>query len=279
MKHHEILFQPDGLRIAVEHGTPVSDAMKASGIKIQLPCAGTGKCGKCTVEIHPDPPEPNSFDCKHLPEEELERGVRLACQTRIDRNMSVLVSPGIRILDGKILVDGIERTFYMNPVVSKKYIELPEPTLEDQAADLFRVKRAMNFPDETCPDFEIELLRELPGVIRSAGYKVTIVTSGDSIMDVEPGDTTGRLYGMAFDIGTTTVVGTIMDLSTGSELSYASRLNAQVVYGEDTISRIKHVIEHRRGSRDRAEKIRGVVNEIIREASEKAGISAGWIIF
>ncbi len=273
MGKNEVLFQPDGLRITVEQGTFLSDAMRAAGMEIQMPCAGAGTCGKCGVEIHPHAPEPNEFDIRHLTKEEISRGMRLACKTTVDRDMSVLISPSLHVLDGKILVDGIDRTFDLNPLITKTYVEIPEPSLDDQAADLFRIKRALNFPEDKCPDFDIDLLRELPSLIRETDYKVTVVTADNRVIDVEPGDTSKKLFGIAFDIGTTTVVGTIINLLTGREVSYASQLNAQVVYGEDTISRIKHVIENQNGRHDMAEKIKGVVNGIIHEAASKAGIS------
>jgi uncharacterized 2Fe-2S/4Fe-4S cluster protein (DUF4445 family) len=272
-----VLFQPDGLRITVPQGTILTEAMKAAGLSIQLPCGGEGTCGKCTVEIHPDAPEPTVFDYQHLTEDERAHGIRLACQTKVDRAMSVLISPGIRVLDGKILVDGVDRIFDLNPPVKKTYVVLPEPSLDDQTADLLRIKRALNLTGDRCPDFDIDLVRDLYDILRAADFRITVVTYNDRVVDIQSGDTTDRLYGIAFDIGTTTVVGTVIDLLTGRELSHASRLNAQVVYGEDTISRIKYAIENHQGRRDMAEKIRVVVNEIITEAAGKAGIDAGEI--
>ena len=272
MKSYEVRFQPDGLRMTVPSGTPLSDAMKTLGMRIQLPCGGTGKCGKCAVEIHPNPPEPGPFDLKHLTEPELAHSMRLACQTRVDRPMSVLVSPGLRVLGGKILVDGVDRVFDLDTPVRKIYVELPAPTLEDQAADLSRVVRGLKFDGGPRPEFDVNLLRELPTALRSSDFKVTVVTIGDRISGIEPGDTTGRRYGIAFDIGTTTVVGAILNLADGAEPARASRLNAQVVYGEDAISRIKHAIEQPDGLRDLTSAIRGVVNEIIAEACALAGI-------
>lgn len=274
MDSFDVLFQPDGLRITVERGTLLTEAMSAAGIAIQLPCAGTGKCGKCVVEIHPDPPDPNGFDIQHITEADLALGKRLACQVRVDRPMSVLVGQGIRVLDGKILVDGEERVFDLAPVVTKRYVELPGPTLEDQRADLRRLKDALSVDGDQCPPFDIDLGRRLCDIMRAADFKVTATFHDDRLVNVEPGDTTGRLYGIAFDLGTTTVVGTILDLVTGAEVSRASRLNAQVVYGEDTISRIKYAIESDRGRHDMEAKIKGVVNEIIAEAAESAAIDA-----
>lgn len=274
MDRFEVRFQPDGLRSMVESGTLLHDAMKSLGIAIQLPCGGTGKCGKCAVEIHPEPPEAGPFDRFHLTPEEIDRGMRLACRTRVDRPMSVLINPGLRVLGGKILVDGVDRSFDLDPTVMKTYVELPPPTLEDQAPDQQRIARAMGCMDGTSPHFDLDLLRELHGKLRESDFRVTVVESGGRVFDVEPGDTAGRRYGMAFDIGTTTVVGTVVDLETGRELAHASRLNAQVVFGEDTISRIKYVLENPDGRHDMTEKIRGVVNEIVDEASARAGVDS-----
>ena len=272
MERFEVLFQPDGLRVKVDNGTLLTEAMKTAGLSIQLLCGGIGKCGKCVVEIHPDAPEPTDFDLQHLSENDLRHSKRLACQTQVDRKMSVLISSNIRVLDGKILVDGLDRSFDLKPSIIKTYVELPEPSLEDQAADLFRVKRAVGFPGGSCPEFDISLVRELSDILRDSDFKVTVVISDGRVVNVEPGDTSDRLYGIAFDLGTTTVVGTVIDLLDGRELAHASRLNAQIVYGEDTISRIKHAIENSEGRRDMIDKIHSVVNEIIAEASKLAGI-------
>jgi uncharacterized 2Fe-2S/4Fe-4S cluster protein (DUF4445 family) len=273
MAKFEVRFQPDGLRIAVDAGTRITDAMQSLGIRAQLPCGGTGKCGKCTVLIHPDPPEPTPFDRLHLTPEEIGRGMRLACRTKVDRPMSVLLTPGMRVLGGQILVDGLERSFALESPVGKTYLELPEPSLHDQAADLFRVVRALGHSGENCPKFDIDLLGELPRVLRESGFRVTVVTSGEHIVGLEPGDTANRKYGIAFDLGTTTVVGTILDLATGREMAHASRLNPQVVYGEDTISRIRFVTENSSGRSDMTREIRRAVNEIVAEACVKAGVN------
>ncbi len=266
MERFELRFQPDGLRVEVPGGTTIADAMKGIGMQILLPCGGTGKCGKCAVEIHPNPPEPGPHDIARLSKAELTHGVRLACRTKVDRPMSVLINPGMRVLGGKILVDGLDRTFDLDSPVAKTYLELPAPSLDDQTPDLLRIARALGLSGRTCPSFDIDAVREMPSVLRASDYRVTVVSADGRMIGVESGDTTSRRYGIAFDIGTTTVVGTVLDLSDGSELGRASRLNAQVVYGEDTISRIRHAIEEPSGRVDLARRIRDVVNEIVVEA-------------
>ncbi|MFC1485579.1 ASKHA domain-containing protein [Candidatus Latescibacterota bacterium] len=269
-----IIFQPDGIRVSVERGTLLSDAMDAAGIMLSFPCGRTGTCGKCAVETHPTAPEPNDFDRRFFSEDELARCMRLACMAKVDRDLTVLISPGVRVHDGTILVDGVSRSFHLAPCIKKTYLELPSPSLNDQVSDMNRLTRELELSDEVCPAFDIELARSLPSTLRDSEFRVTAVRFGDRISVVEPGDTTGRLYGIAFDIGTTTVAGAVFDLTDGRELAHASRLNTQVVFGEDAISRIKHVMEHLDGSRYMAEKIRTVANDIINEASAQAGISS-----
>jgi uncharacterized 2Fe-2S/4Fe-4S cluster protein (DUF4445 family) len=272
MAEHEVHIQPDGLRITVSDGTVLTDAMHRAGIALQLTCGGKGTCGKCRVELHPDLPEPTEDDVRHISEDDLARGVRLACRTVVDRPLRVLVGSELRALAGKILVDGAERDIDLDPSVEKRFLELPTPSLEDQAADLFRIKRAIAPDVESCPPVDIDVLRELPDILRTADFRTTVVTTNGRIVAVEPGDTTGRRYGLAVDLGTTTLVGTVLDLSDGRVLAHASRLNAQMVHGEDTISRITYALQSPDSRDDLTAKVRGDVNEIIAEAAERAGI-------
>ena len=272
METCNVLFQPEGLRAHVRRGTLISDAVKTLGIPILLPCSGKGTCGKCIVEILTDAPEPGDYDRLHLSEQELERGMRLACQTRIDRDMRILIRHEISVFDRKILVEGIDRSYELDSMIHKTYVKLPEPSLHDQLSDVDRIIRTLRLTEVSCDGFDIDLIRELPLLLRNAGYKVTVVTFNGRVIAIEPGNTTERVYGIAFDLGTTTVVGTILNLINGQEMAYASRLNTQAVYGEDTISRIKYVIETPDAQHEMSSKIRDVINEIITEAAGIAGI-------
>lgn len=264
MKSWNVTFLPDGLQGSIEQGTLLTTAMKALNIPIQLPCAGAGKCGKCLVEITPAAPPPDRFDRLHLSPGELARGLRLACRTRVDRDMTVRIGAGLREERGRILDTGEERAYDLAPAITKTYLELPEPSLDDQVSDHDRITRALGM--ETIPA-DVGLLRELPSILRGASWRVTAVLSGGRLVGVEPGDTTARRYGIAFDIGTTTVVGTLVDLVTGQEAARASRMNSQAAYGEDTISRIRHAIEEPVGPGELHAHIRDVLNDIVRETA------------
>ena len=123
----------------------------------------------------------------------------------------------------------------LRPAVQKRYLELAEPSLSDQVTDAERVIAAL---DDLELRVDLDVLRTLGRVLRGADYKVTAVVVDDMLIGVEPGDTTGRRFGIAFDLGTTTVVATLLDLATGTPAAVASRLNAQQPFGADVISRI-----------------------------------------
>ncbi|HEU5245410.1 MAG TPA: ASKHA domain-containing protein, partial [Gaiellaceae bacterium] len=130
---------------------------------------------------------------------------------------------------------GVGRHVILRPAVQKRYVELEEPTLEDQRSDLERLLDAM---DDVEPRVPLEVVRTLGGTLRASDWKVTAVLADDLLIDVEPGDTSGRRHAIAFDLGTTTVVATLLDLETGQPRAVRSVLNAQQPFGADVISRI-----------------------------------------
>ncbi len=127
----------------------------------------------------------------------------------------------------------------LRPAVQKRYLELTEPTLEDQTPDLDRVLAAMDDLELHAP---LELVRGLGRTLRDADWKVTAVLCDDELIEVEPGDTTARRFALAFDLGTTTVVANLLDLETGLPAAVRSMLNKQQPFGADVISRISAVM-------------------------------------
>ena len=130
---------------------------------------------------------------------------------------------------------GVGRQVILRPAVQKRYLELAEPNLADQASDLERVLAQL---DDLEPRAELSVLKTLGRTLREADYKVTAVVVDDVLIAVEPGDTTARRFGIAFDLGTTTVVATLLDLSTGTPAGVESTLNSQQPFGADVITRI-----------------------------------------
>ena len=269
MSDLEIEFLPDKRRARVPAGASIADAAIAAGIALETPCGGEGRCGKCRVKLLGPAPAPTAEEIELLGDDLLRAGFRLACQARLDGNVRVYVPPQSRLVEQSILVEGIARELVLDPAVTKTYVEAPEPSLDDQRGDLERILHAAGRPRAAS---SLPLLRELAATVRGAGWRVTTVFSDGELIAVEPGDTADSVYGMAFDIGTTTIVGYLIDLATGRQAAVASDTNAQVVHGEDVITRIQFAGEHEAGLDLLRRDIVGVVNGIIAHCCRAAGI-------
>ena len=226
-----LLFNERAVR--VPYGVTLFDAASWNGIAIDSTCGGHGTCKKCRVKIAADAPTPTSLDIRAYTAGELRDGWRLACRTIATRDTTVEVPP--LTTRPKAATVGVGRQVILRPAVQKRYLELAEPDLADQASDLERVLAQL---DDLEPRAELPVLRTLGRTLRAADYKVTAVVVDDVLIAVEPGDTTGRRYGIAFDLGTTTVVATLLDLGTGTPAAVAATLNKQQPFGADVITRI-----------------------------------------
>jgi len=219
--------------VRVPYGVTLFDAASWNGIAIDSTCGGHGTCKKCRIRIADDPPAPSSLDIRAYTADELRQGWRLACRTTATRDTKVEVPP--LTTRPKAATVGVGRQVILRPAVQKRYLELAEPSLADQASDLERVLAQL---DDLEPRAELSVLKTLGRTLRAADYKVTAVVVDDVLVAVEPGDTTGRRFGIAFDLGTTTVVATLLDLSTGTPVAVESTLNKQQPFGADVITRI-----------------------------------------
>ncbi|MGD0240059.1 MAG: ASKHA domain-containing protein [Streptosporangiaceae bacterium] len=219
--------------VRVPYGVTLFDAASWNGIAIDSTCGGHGTCKKCRVRIADDPPAPSSLDIRAYSAQEIKDGWRLACRTTATRDTQVEVPP--LTTRPKAATVGVGRQVILRPAVQKRYLELAEPSLADQATDLERVLAQL---DDLEPRADLAVLKTLGRTLREADYKVTAVVVDDVLIAVESGDTTSRRFGIAFDLGTTTVVATLLDLSTGTPAGVESTLNSQQPFGADVITRI-----------------------------------------
>jgi uncharacterized 2Fe-2S/4Fe-4S cluster protein (DUF4445 family) len=219
-------------KIRVPPGVTVFDSASWNGIAIDSTCGGHGTCHKCKVRLTPATPV-TKHDTKTFSRDQLDGGWRLACLAQATRDHEVVVPP--LTTRPKAATVGVGRQVILRPAVQKRYVELVEPTLGDQRTDLDRLLAAI---DDLEPVADLHLLRRLPVVMRQDDFKLTAVIVDETLIDVEPGDTTAVRYAIAFDLGTTTVVATLLDLVTGTPVAVASMLNKQQPFGGDVISRI-----------------------------------------
>ena len=229
----ELRFQPAGLRVRVPPGVTLFDAASWNGIAIDSTCGGHGTCKKCKIRILDGTVPASSLDARAFSADELRDGWRLACRALADADVDVEVPP--LVTRPKAATVGVGRQVILRPAAQKRYLELSEPSLADQQTDIERVLAAL---DDLELRVDLAVLRGLGRRLRASDFNVTAVIVDDVLIDVQPGDTTGRLLGIAFDLGTTTVVATLLDLVTGTPLAVASMLNKQQPFGADVITRI-----------------------------------------
>ena len=237
-----VVFEPEGKKVMMQPGATVLEAAKKIGVGIRSECGGKGTCGKCKVVIKDNKAvsKLTEAELKHLSKLEIDSGYRLACQTRIKQNVVVTVPPESRIGERKIQVTGLERTVPLNPSIKKIHITLAKPTLSDVRPDferLFDHLKSVNTFKKL--EIDYELLKKLPDILRDKNWDVTVtIWDNSKIVDVEPGNTSKELYGFAVDIGTSKIVGYLVDLTTGKTISTGSIENPQIMHGEDIITRI-----------------------------------------
>jgi uncharacterized 2Fe-2S/4Fe-4S cluster protein (DUF4445 family) len=264
-----VTFEPEGKAAFVLPGSLVLEAAARAGIIVDTPCGGRGTCGKCRVIVRDGCSPLNDTERERLTEAEIAEGFRLACQAKVESDTIVTVPDTSRFFEQRILTAGEGARICVNPAVRKRLIEAPEPTLDDQRADTDRVLDALGGDALT---IDLEAARQLPTALRADGCRLTAVTHGDNIIAFEPADTTDHCFGVAFDVGTTTVVGSLLDLSTGHEMAVASRTNPQVSWGDDVIARISHAGSDG-GLGELQASVVGCVNEILDELVAHAGLT------
>ncbi len=250
----------------VPAGTTLFDAASWNGIAIDSTCGGHGTCKKCKVRVVSGSAEISPVDPRAFSTDELRNGWRLACRAAAQEDLTIEVPP--LQTRPKAALAGVGRHVILRPAVQKRYVELEEPTLEDQRSDLERLLDAM---DDVEPRVPLELMRTLGHTLRESDWKVTGVLADDLLIDVEPGDTSGRRHAIAFDLGTTTVVATLLDLETGQPRAVRSILNAQQPFGADVISRISATML----DDDALERLQGHAHETLRTLTAEVCGEAG----
>lgn len=273
MKEHReirITFEPSGRHVFVLPGTLLLEAAAEAGIILQTPCGGRGTCGKCRLKVVSGSVDQKPVEHKTLPQKLAAKGYVLACHTYVTSDSVVDVPPESMFESSqKILVKDAGTKAGLAPAIRKTAFELPPPSNTDTRSDLCRLQDAVG-KDLAIPMAQIAAL---PSFFRKNNWRGTAVIVDERIVGLEEGNTSGTILGVAFDIGTTTVVGTLLDLVNGKELGVAARLNPQVSYGDDVISRIKKIREDASALDLLQKSIAGAVNEIIAELASEAKVS------
>ena len=273
----EVVFQPYGRRRKFRSGITIMEASKTLGIDISSLCGGKGTCGKCKVKVQKGVEGLSPFtesEIKHLSEEELNASIRLACQAQLTLPSTIFIPERSRVGKQRLQTEGLDVPVEPSPLLKKYFLKLPKPSLNDCRSDEDRLLDALREEhglDSLVIDYEST--RILPMALRNANWNVTSVIFKNKIIAVEPGDTIDRCFGFAVDIGTTKLAGFLMDLNSGKVVSIAARMNPQIPFGEDVISRITYVMMHGSNGQDELHKVVvSRINEMMEECCEKAEV-------
>jgi len=270
LRQLRIVFEPYGRRVEVDEGESILEAAKRASIGLRSECGGMGLCGRCRVIV--ENPEavtpPTDAERRLLTPEELERGVRLACQTRVLGELFVSIPPESRVEAQRIEVKGLRRVVELEPMIWKLHMKLEKPKLGDRRGDLERLLEALGGDVEV----DWEAVKGLPEALRRGDWEATATLWGSTLIAVEPGDTTKTIYGLAVDIGTSKVVVQIVDLSTGEVVSTGAVENPQAIHGEDIMARMTYAMESP-GNLEELQRLAAEgVNEALKEALSRVTI-------
>jgi len=278
-----IIFSPFEKTIDIDGSRNILQLAQEAGIPLQSTCGGKKICGKCKVVIKKTdgPLPPPSAREQEVLGGHLGKGYRLACETVLTHGAVVLIPEESRIKRQVILTWDTKHSYpvRLRPNISPHYVEVSPPVLDSVIADRERLLIAL---EKTYgirrPVLDPFVLRKLPHTLRSDREGVTVaIRSKDEIIDLYPGRR-DSLFGVAFDVGTTTVVAFLMDLITGDRLSVKSAMNPQIAIGDDVITRIAFCQENTGGLEKLRISIVECLNALIAEAAAEAGIDPDEIV-
>ncbi len=275
MKKFQVIFQPSGRRGEVSEEKTVIEASRDLGVEIESLCGGERSCGKCKVKLVEGLLSPFTEDeANFLTTSQRREGYRLACVAQIRSDVLILVPEQSRIEEQVVRKAATGRPMELNPAIIPYYVELASPSFHDLLGDFDRLQKTLSERYHLPPlDIDYSALLKLPQILRQENWKVTVtVWMGKEILDIQPGQV-DDFYGMAVDIGTTTVAGYLCNLRSGELIATESMMNPQVVYGEDVMSRINYTLTHPEGLEKLHRSIIDGLNQLIKTVTERSNIS------
>ena len=268
-------FQPVGKRQQYTKPVTILEAAREAGIHLKSICGGKGECGKCRVRVRSGAISPlTEAEKRILSLDEIEEGYRLACRTVLQGKARVYLLPDSLTETQRLQLAGSDRGVPVDPQVRKYFLRLEPPKLSDIRSDFERIKDGLLAQHSVrVTDVDPEVLKTLSNTARDAGWEITGAVAGREIIGVDQGDTSGRVFGVAIDLGTTKVALYLVDLLTGRTVDIAGVMNPQIAYGEDVISRIDYAMSDEKNQRRLKEVVVKEINVAIEKLCRKNRIS------
>ena len=266
-----IRFLPEDRTYQAEQPVDLMLAAAACDIWVEQPCGSKTICGKCKVRVVEGNAPVSLADERLLTKEELQQGWRLGCQLTLAGAAIVDVPPATRSVAVKPFGPADLFAAGFRPNIVKTYLELRPPDEDNQYASFDIISRALASPRLRA---EMSVVQTAVQRLVENDYKITAVVSGDELIGIEPGNTADSAFGVAIDIGSTTLGAALINLRDGSVVCAVSRLNPQVKFGADIISRIHYAQEHPGGSSQLHKTLIAALRQMIEEVASQPGISA-----
>lgn len=273
-----VLFQPDGMEVQTDGSENLVALAARAGITLRGACGGAGTCGRCRVGVtagrlkvgdEPVTAPAEVLACQAVPMSDLE--VEIPAGSRLEEHRVLLSERSAALLGEE---EGVRA--FDGPLFRRLSLQLPPPSPDDAADDLSRLLRVMRAEIPDPVRVPLEVLRELPYVLRARGWEVSVGVhvddGGGEVLDVTPG-TDAAAYGLAVDVGTTTVAVELWDLRNGRRMAGAGSYNRQAAFGDDVISRIIYATERPGGRKVLQDAVVETVNELTRQVLAEAGVS------
>jgi uncharacterized 2Fe-2S/4Fe-4S cluster protein (DUF4445 family) len=292
MTNHRIVFTPSGKRGDFAEGTSVLSAARALGVDLDSVCGGRGICGRCQCLVsegefakHGITSAKNHVSGWNAVEQRyadkrgaLAQGRRLGCQASITGDLVIDVPPDSQVHRQVVRKKAEARDIALDPVAHPFFVEVREPDMHDPASDFTRLAEALEAQwGVKAAHADLSVLRGLQKTLRKGGWQVTAALRGSEIVSVYPG-LQAKLYGVAVDIGSTTIAAHLCDLSTGEVLASSGLMNPQIRFGEDLMSRVSYVMMNPGGETEMTDAVRKALDDLVGVVAGEAGIDRGAIV-
>jgi|TARA_R110002124_G_scaffold6564_50_gene39967 uncharacterized 2Fe-2S/4Fe-4S cluster protein (DUF4445 family) len=285
-KAHLVAFMPSGKRGRFPDGTPVLEAARVLGVDIDSVCGGRGICGRCQVDVtvgkfskHGVVSQEGSLSAfneveqKYKDRRPLKDGRRLSCQSLLHGDVVIDVPATSQVHKQVIVKQADDRKIEMDPAIRLHFVQVLEPDMHNPTGDFERLcyalKQQWDLDNLEC---DLRTLQALQKTLRKGNWSVTVaVHRGTRITKIWPGFN-NQAYGIAVDVGSTTIAMHLCDLSTGAVIASSGMMNPQIRYGEDLMSRVSYVMMNPGGELLLTEAVRGGINDLIGEVTDKANV-------
>ena len=264
----KLTIMPEKREILLPVGENLLIALRKEGLNILSPCDGAGTCGQCRVRFEQGAPTPTDGDRRFLNSQEIQDGWRLSCLHKVEGEAAIYLMTQTGQLDAKGQKDSPLEGGEIDPGIDAHFLQLSPPGQDDQRADLLRLRERLG---QELP-VPLPVLKRLPSILRDNEFSLTVIKAEKEILNLLPNDHSHEIYGVAIDIGTTTIACYLFELVDGCQLAVAAGSNPQSTFGADVISRIGYGREQKKGSEELRRLVVDALNELITRMVREVGI-------